>query len=146
MPIVDDILETLGQAARRISTGQTSEGVVESYDVVASLIEDILRGEGSEAIRVVVNRNQDPEIWAEPVLGVALGTLDATRISEIHAATYVLASRLPGKTKIPRPKRKSAQDTIRLTGRTKVGRRKRSQTVEDVFAETSSGGGERESA
>src|SRR5258707_7361379 len=150
MPIVDDILETLDQAARKISTGKTPRSVVESYDVVTALIQDILSRVGSkDVIKVFVTRREDPAIWGEPVIGVALSTLGAERIDEIHAATYILASRLPGKTKIPRPKRKIVVQgtSFRLAGTTKIGRPRGKQAIGDAFEEAqASGEGEEESA
>jgi hypothetical protein len=106
MQMVDDILKTLEQAARAVKMGVTPEEVVESYSEVTALIQNILSQEyersAREAYEVFVERQEDPAIWEEPVMGVALNTLNAERIDEIYNATYILASRLPGTTPIRR--------------------------------------------
>lgn len=109
----DDILKTLHRAARAIRLGGVLEPynkaeLIQSYNELTALIQNILSQydflSARKACEVVSDRPQDPRVWREPAISVALKDVTHEHYDEIHNAAYILASRLPGKTKIPRKK------------------------------------------
>jgi hypothetical protein len=114
MGMVEDIITTLQEAAGSIRYQSQSGSVtddlsdlIQSYNEVTGLIRNVIgqyqTPTATRAFKLVIAGREDPYMWREPAIASALEEITDEDRLNIH--DVILASRLPGKTKIP-PRRR----------------------------------------
>jgi hypothetical protein len=103
MNIIDEILEVLSEGAKVINVEADPE-IEDAYSNATGLIRDRLdvlsEPEAREAYELSIANAMDPMTWKNPIIEAALRELPRRHINQIHKAIIILASRLPGETKI----------------------------------------------
>lgn len=150
MEMIDDILETLQQAATATVHKSYNNPIVRSYDKVTTLILNVLSQYDDPSARkvrkVCSDRALDAYLWKQPIISKALERITDEHLKEIYDATYVLASRLPGKTRIRRRKRKLSIHRLEETDFSQRGRTSGYEQYSTDFAQGEIGYAEAEAS
>ena len=114
MGMVEDIIATLHKSAGSIryqkQSGSNPENLpdlIQSYNEVSGLIRDVIghyqTPNAARAYELCITASEDPYMWQEPAIANALEEI--TDEERLNIYDVILASRLPGKPKIP-PRRR----------------------------------------
>jgi len=113
MDIFDEIVRVLSQGAKTVTVESDPE-IDAAYRHVIAIIRRILSNveeqSAGEAHELSVVIAQDPITWEDPIIETTLRSLSRNHVRQIHNATRILASRLPGETKIPSGDDESVED------------------------------------
>jgi hypothetical protein len=124
MNIIDEILEVLSEGAKVVNAEADPE-IEDAYSNVTVLIRDRLDvltdPDAREAYELAVTRAMDPMTWRNPLIEAALRDLPRRHINQIHKATVILASRLPGETGIGSGEKRSGENESEDEGEVEAG-------------------------